>query len=170
MATNPRSREELKDIEYRIVDEAWNGGEYDVLEEVVSEQYTGHWFEPGFTDKPGLIEFIRAAREGFPDLEMRVEFMHASEDYVTYGFTLTGTHEAEFMDIPATGRDCVVDGIITHRYSDGMLVEGWAEWDRLGMLQQLGVAPEEPHLVDFLETALNIAKQDVMSRTRRQNA
>jgi predicted ester cyclase len=44
------------------------------------------------------------------------------------------------MSIPATGRAGTVTGITIHRVRDGRLVEGWTNWDTLGLLQQLGIA------------------------------
>jgi len=34
-----------------------------------------------------------------------------------------------------------LDGIVIHRISAGRIVEGWAVWDALGLMQQLGVIP-----------------------------
>jgi len=34
-----------------------------------------------------------------------------------------------------------VDGIVIHRISAGRIAEGWAVWDALGLMQQLGVIP-----------------------------
>lgn len=169
MATAEKIPEQLKKYEQRFVDEAWNSGKYDILEETISEDYVGHWFdlEEGDVDRDGLEAFIRAVREGFSDFHMDVEFMVAENDMVAVGFTAGGTHDGEFMGIPATGKSGTIPGIFVHKFDeDGMVVEAWAVWDALGQMQQLGVVPESFTLASFLETGANLAKQDVLKRTK----
>jgi predicted ester cyclase len=48
---------------------------------------------------------------------------------------------ADPLSIPATGRSTRISGIFIHRLSDGIAAETWASFDRLGLLQQLGVLP-----------------------------
>jgi steroid delta-isomerase-like uncharacterized protein len=56
-------------------------------------------------------------------------------------FTVTGTHQAEFAGVPATGKPIKITAINIHRVADGKLQEGWLNADVLGMLQQLGAIP-----------------------------
>jgi predicted ester cyclase len=57
-------------------------------------------------------------------------------------FTATGTHKAELFGMPATGKKATVTGITITRYdSNGKSAEVWSNFDQLGMLQQLGLAP-----------------------------
>ncbi len=55
-------------------------------------------------------------------------------------FTITGTHEGEFMGISPTRRKIRVHGIVMSRFEDGKIVEEWEVIDQLAFLQQLGVA------------------------------
>jgi predicted ester cyclase len=45
------------------------------------------------------------------------------------------------MGMPATGKLATATGIIINRLAAGKLVEGWGNFDALGMQQQLGVIP-----------------------------
>lgn len=169
MAIEMKSPEELKAYEQEFVDEVWNEDKFDILEETVSDEYVGHWFDPeeGDVDKEGLRAFIQSARDGFSDFHMDVEYMIAEGDMVTVAFTVSGTHDGEFMDIPATGKSGTSPGILVHKFdTDGMIIEGWAIWDALGQLQQLGVVPESFSLASFLETGAKLAKQDVLKLTK----
>jgi predicted ester cyclase len=131
----------------RIVDEAWNEQNLEVVDELYSPEYVGHWFLPGGAeaDRGSLKGFMRAVFEGFPDYRMDVAFLHADEEYATVGFTGHGTHEGEFMGIPADGAEIgrPIPGQITSRIEDGQIVEGWATWDALGMLQAVGAVPTD---------------------------
>jgi len=142
------SRETNEEIARRFVTEVWNEQDLDVVDELYSPDYVGHWFLPSgeTADREGAKEFIRSVHRGFPDYEMNIEMLHASDEYVTVGFTGSGTHEGEFMGIPpeaTTPMEGSVPGQITMRIEDGRIVEGWATWDALGMLQALGVVPTE---------------------------
>lgn len=169
MATEPLTGEELRGMEERFVEEVWNEGNLDHIDEMTAETYVGHWFDPSGedVDREGLREFVSAVRTGFPDFEMHVEEVMVGDGTATVVFTTTGTHEGEFMGITPTGESVRNHGIFVHRYEDGQHVEAWAVWDTLSMLQQLGVAPESFRLTELLETAATLARQGV-HRPRRE--
>ena len=47
------------------------------------------------------------------------------------------------MGIRATGKRLEMTGIVIYRIESGRIVERWARHDTLGMLQQLGVLPQQ---------------------------
>ena len=49
-----------------------------------------------------------------------------------------GTHLGPFRGIPATGKKVEWSLIAIDRVVDGKRVEGWAQHDMLGLLEQLG--------------------------------
>jgi predicted ester cyclase len=54
----------------------------------------------------------------------------------------TGTHQGEFLGMPATGRRIDVPVIDIMRFGDdGLVREHWGLFDSLGMMQQLGAIP-----------------------------
>ena len=55
--------------------------------------------------------------------------------------TERGTHKGELMGIPPTGKQIAVSGMTIIRIVNGKAEETWANYDALGMLQQLGVVP-----------------------------
>lgn len=58
--------------------------------------------------------------------------------------TTGGTYKGGLEDIPSTaaiGRQVTITEILTHRIAGGKVVEGWIEFDQLGLWQQLGVIP-----------------------------
>jgi predicted ester cyclase len=52
-----------------------------------------------------------------------------------------GTHQGELLGIPATGKQVRVGSISIFRVAGGKITENWKQWDRLALLQQLGVLP-----------------------------
>ena len=141
--------EENKEIARRAVAEGWNEQDLDVIDELYDPDYVGHWYLPGGEagGREELKGFMSEIFTGFPDYEMHIEFLHAEDDLVTYGFTGTGSHEGDFMGVSPSDTDSTtgrpIPGHATLRIEDGRIVEGWSTWDALGLLQDLGVLPED---------------------------
>ena len=77
----------------------------------------------------------------FPDAHFTVEDEIAEGEKVTSRYTFRGTHQGVLMGIPPTGKQVSVTGIIINRIAGGQSVEGWLNFDALGLLQQIGAIP-----------------------------
>lgn len=86
----------------------------------------------------GLIDAFYSA---LPDLRHTFEDQIAEGDKVASRVTFRGTHRGEFQGILPTDREVTFSAIFIDRYSEGKIVEHWANFDALGMLQQLGFIP-----------------------------
>ena len=75
----------------------------------------------------------------FPDFNWSVEDVFAAGDKVVVRFVFRGTHQGEFMGIPATGIKVEVGGMNIIRIKDGKTVEDWEDADVLGWMMQLGM-------------------------------
>jgi len=65
----------------------------------------------------------------------------ADDDHVSIAYTLTGSHEGDFMGLAATGKTIEVRGVQIARCENAQIVERWGSSDELGILKQLGVDP-----------------------------
>lgn len=64
---------------------------------------------------------------------------------------LTGTHQGEFKGVASTGKRIKVHRLQIGRFDNGQIVERWGSTDELGIMTQLGAAPDasgKPGLVD----------------------
>jgi steroid delta-isomerase-like uncharacterized protein len=120
-----------------------NVGDLDGFGELIAEDFVEHEETPGVAPtKEGVIELFRMYRASFPDLEM-----HAEEVLVSGGKTVsrvraTGTHQGEFMGMPATGKRVDVQLIDIMQFNDvGQMSEHWGIVDMFSMMQQLGAIP-----------------------------
>lgn len=127
----------------RWFDEGCSRGNVDLADELYSPDYVTHSLGPDFRPTlEGLKMLIRALREGMPDLYISVEDTVAEGDRVAGRLTLGGTHTGTLLGIPATGKQTSVGLMVIARFDDaGKWVEDWANWDHLGMLQQIGAIP-----------------------------
>jgi predicted ester cyclase len=127
----------------RWFDEGCSQGNVDLADELYSPDYVTHSVGPDIAPtRDGLKLFIRALREGMPDLQCPVEEVVAEGDRVGGRFSLQGTHLGPLLGIPPTGKRVHAGVMVIARFDGaGKWVEDWASWDQLGMLQQLGVVP-----------------------------
>jgi predicted ester cyclase len=48
------------------------------------------------------------------------------------------THRGDHLGMPASGKSVRMTGISIARIRDKQIIEGWDNWDQLGMLKQIG--------------------------------
>lgn len=119
--------------------EAVNKGNLDVFHEVFAANVKDHDPAPDQDPGPqGFISFFMDMRAAFPDLKVAVEDMVADDDQVAIAYTITGTHQGNFLGIPATGKKIKARGVQIAKFKDGKIVERWGSSDELGMLKQIG--------------------------------
>lgn len=65
----------------------------------------------------------------------------SKNDKVVLRFVARGTQTGPYGAIPPTGKKVDVRGIMILQIMGGKVKTEWTEYDRLGMLRQLGVVP-----------------------------
>lgn len=135
--------EENKAVVRRFIEEVWNNGNLDAIDELLSEDHVDH--DPGREGTPGGREgmraFVQMYRTAYPDTHIEFGELVAEGDLVAGNWTATGTHQGELMGIAPTGRSIKITGMGMDRVRDGQIVESWGNYDSLGMLAQLGALP-----------------------------
>jgi predicted ester cyclase len=98
---------------------------------------------PGAPSGPeGMRQAAEVFRRAFPDWRSDVQHLIADGDLVAENFIARGTHQGSVMGEAPTGREIVLKGVNIFRLADGRIVERWGHLDQLGLLQQLGLAPQ----------------------------
>jgi steroid delta-isomerase-like uncharacterized protein len=92
----------------------------------------------------GLIEMLIRLRRAFPDMHWCVEEQLAEDTRVLTRFRWSGTHQGEFLGIPATHRVVRVWGMVIDRFEGDKVTSTRILMDTLSLLQQLGVGPTAP--------------------------
>jgi len=123
-----------------------SAGDIDGFGELVAEDFVEHEETPGLEPtKEGVKQFFHMYKTAFPDLRMEAQDILVSGDKVVARARATGTHQGEFLGMPATGKSFDVQLIDIIRFGDdGLAREHWGVFDALAMMQQLGVIPEHP--------------------------
>jgi predicted ester cyclase len=131
------SVEQNRAVARRFVEELLGKGNYQLFDELTVENYVDHNLPPGITPQQGIGAF----RAGFPDARFKVEDIVAEGEKVVVRYAINGTHTADFLGIPPTGKMIYMTGMSMYRVVDGKLTDGWVQYDQLGLMQQLGVVP-----------------------------
>lgn len=106
-----------------------------LADDVVFQAPGGIWGE----GKDDCIRFHRNLFEAFPDARLDVRDVHVSDDVAVEEGTLTGTHDG----VAHTGRAVSLHYVRVMRHRDGKNVSVSMMLDRLEMLEQLGLIPNE---------------------------
>ena len=132
------SREENIAAQERFTEGVVNGN-LDVIDEVMANDVVDHDPAPFQGPGPeGFKEFFGYMRNAFPDMNIEPERLVATDDDVAVAYTLTGTHQGEFLGVEPTGRAIEVRGVQIARFNeDAQIVERWGSSDEFGILQQL---------------------------------
>lgn len=115
---------------------------------------TGEYFERDMVEEmpfpgqgpglAGLKETLIRIRAAFPDSKWTVDEQIAEGDKVVSRFVWSGTHQGEFLGIPATHRPINVWGMVIDRFAGEKIVSTRILIDRFAMMMQLGVIPPPP--------------------------
>ena len=85
-----------------------------------------------------LKQHIAGYEAAFPRYALIAEDMIAEADKVVVRLTFRATYGGGFMNIPATGQQVAMPGIIIYRIADGKIVDHWMQVDSAALMQQLG--------------------------------
>lgn len=136
------SNEDNKRLALRWLDEVWNKGNMNLINELIAPEYVLHDpIRPGLQGRAAIQESIATFRQAFPDLNFTVEDQIAETDKVVTRYIVAGTHLGPLMGITATGKQGMITGIDVYRIENGQIAEAWSNWDTLGLLQRIGAIP-----------------------------
>ena len=126
----------------RWFQEVWNDGRIETVHELFSANgvATG---QAGagvqFRGPEEFVPFVKQIRGAFPDIKVKIEDVFGAEDKVALRWSASMTHAGDSLGVPATGKTVRLTGITIARFDKGKVVEGWDNWDQLGMLEQIDI-------------------------------
>ena len=113
------------------------GGFTGDFDEFIDPAYIGHSGGGEDMDRATLERLERGFAAAFGDVHYRIDDLIAEGDRVVLRVETSGTHRAEFVGIPATGRRVTLTGIVIYRIAGGRIAESWAELDFGRLIRQL---------------------------------
>jgi steroid delta-isomerase-like uncharacterized protein len=132
------STAENKEIARRFMEECWNKGDKNAMRDLIADKCRYH--DPVFPGVENVQEHITSCRSAFPDLRFTIEDMIGERNEVVVHWTVRGTHKGPFLGMQPTNRPCTVSGTSISRIEGRKVVEHWADWNVMTLMEQLGVS------------------------------
>ena len=134
---------ENKAIIRRLYEEVWNKRNLALIDKLMSPSHA--LYEPNVPDSRVGPQAYRATvnrfLSGMPDVCFTIQDMISEKSKVAVVWIMSGTHQGEFIGVPATNKKVSVEGVTIHQVENGKILDSYASWDRLGLLRQLGEEP-----------------------------
>ncbi|MGX4677331.1 ester cyclase [SAR92 clade bacterium H246] len=122
-----------------LIAEKFHHGRFDSIYKWLSPEYKWHgpsgWISKASDD---FIDLIKEARRGVPDIKFSNQFI-GSGNMVANLWSVTGTHQGEYVGVAASGNHIDYAGIALGRFEEGRLIEEWELWNNIDLAKSLGV-------------------------------
>lgn len=118
-------------------------GDPGIVDEIVAADYYVH-DDPNpniVIGSEGVKAGVTRFKKAFPDARLEIAFQLSEGDKVVTRYRWSGTHQGDYFDIPATGKRVSWTVTSTFGIVNGKICEAWINYDRLVVMQQLGVIP-----------------------------
>lgn len=122
--------------------EGFNSGNASVADEVFHKDCIIHINGNAQRDLSvdAFKQMVSGLLAAFPDLHFTIDDQFAEGNKYSTRWTATGTNTGPFGDLPATGKEIKIEGLIIDLVVDGKVARRWELWDQMAMMQQLGLA------------------------------
>ena len=118
------------------LEQVMNQGRWDLWDQYLTEFVI---FNGSELSRENFMQMATQVRAAFPDFRMEIEDQIAEGTKVATRVTFRGTHQGDFMGIPATGKTVAYQGFALDQVVDGKVVTMWHEADTWSLLQQLDI-------------------------------
>jgi steroid delta-isomerase-like uncharacterized protein len=127
--------------------EVWNKGSMTLVDELYTPGFKLHLVnqlnevQDGTEAFKGYVNFLRTA---YPDMKIAPDELVVSDDKVIMLMNFTGTNTGPRGDVPPTGKNVKVSGVIITRIDDGKIAEEWFYVNMASVYRQLGFTITPP--------------------------
>ena len=117
--------------------EAWNTGNYDLLDKVVHPEYLKLEGDLNLKGIEALKEYVQDYRASYEDVKITYTDEVYGHEKAAIKFTIEGTPKK-------TGKKFKAEGIVIFRFRDGKIIEDHSVFDQLSALKQQGYGIVDP--------------------------
>ena len=118
----PSKEERIRSANEEII----GAGNLDAVEEFFASDYVVHSGGKEYGGTAFVRKFIGLVRAAIPNVRVgEIEFLCQTGDKVAWRRTLSGTHKADMMGIPASGKKVVWRDMLVTRFDGEKIAEEW---------------------------------------------
>lgn len=130
-----------KELFGRLYHSVWNERRFEFIEKVIAPTHAmgDPTVSGGAVGPSAYRRQVERFMKGLPDLKVTVDDTVSEEDKLVVAWTVTGTHQGEFLGVPPTNKKVSFSGITINQIADGKIIESTVIWDGLGLLEQFGI-------------------------------
>ena len=135
METTIKQTEKNKQIISELYLECLNKRRWDLLKEIIDENYQGPVPGKGPAAFKGAVENIL---EAFPDLQFTINDLLAEDNKVVVRWLWEATNENPFRGFRASGKKASVNGIAIFEFGEDKVIRSWLQNEKLELMKQIG--------------------------------
>lgn len=135
------SQERSAQVMRTYLEEAVAKGNFSVIDEFTAEDFIDH-SQPDNRGPAALLAHVSGFRETFPDVEVDVQHVIASDDQAVGIWRMKATHANPFIGVPATSKTLEFTVTSIFSFRDEKLVDYFVVAGLLEAAMQMGVKLE----------------------------
>jgi predicted ester cyclase len=121
----------------RWFEEVWNQKRREAIAEMLLPDSVIHDGGTDSTGPEGFYPFFDRMNNALSEIHVSVDDSFAEGDKICVRWSVTARHTGSGLAILPTGVTIQVTGISILRVKGDKLIEGWQNWDMLGMMEQI---------------------------------
>jgi steroid delta-isomerase-like uncharacterized protein len=133
---------DLKPLVRELYAGASAGGDLEAtIEKCIAEDFVDHEEPPPGMDGngPGLVrQLFEMVHAGFPDFHVEIHDLLQDGDKVVARVDFVGTHQGDFMGVPASGNQMRMPVFDLFEFRDDKVVAHWGLMDLGALMSQIG--------------------------------
>ena len=126
-----------KELAKRFFEEVWNKSRRSAIAELLAPNGVIYDGGEAIHGPEGFYPFFDRMQATFSDIHITFNDAISEGDQVCLRWTADMRHTGGGFGIPPTGKTLHTTGISVIRVSGGKLIEGWQNWDMLGLIHQM---------------------------------
>src|SRR5581483_8750229 len=126
-----------KDLTKMWFEEVWNKKRRSAIRELLAPNAIIYEGGEAIRGAEGFYPFFDRMHSTFSDIKVSFHDVIAEGDRVCLRWSVTMRHTGDGLGFPATGKELHATGMSFVRIADGKFIEGWQNWDMLGLMQQI---------------------------------
>jgi len=136
-----------RELAGRWFEEVWNRNRREAIGEMLAEDAPIH--EGGITvhGPVGFYTFFDRMHTAFSEIHVTVKETIAEGDKVCVRWNCSLKHTGAGLGMPPSSKTLETTGMTIIRVDGGKVVEGWQNWDMLGLMQQIH---EQKHAATYI--------------------